>query len=144
MTDLVDSIAQDYGTNSTYNTLYDLNAAVYTWILHNYKVLVGNDDLPPDEKLYEVFSTYDLVYEYFFLAAGLTLVMLAVLLWLGKKEKTIGEYSSIALRCIVGLGLCLLVLMETSVDPVVDNNYYIFQESVWVLPTVMLSYLLGM
>ena len=139
-----------YGAfNADSSPLDDLYYAIYTWILGDYKVAVDlSHKHTPTELLDEVFSTYDLVYEYFFLASGLTLVMLAMLLFLGKKRKTVGEYSSIALRFFIGFGLCLVVLMDTLQNSpwdnyAIQNNYFNFQQSAWVLPAVMFGYLLG-
>ena len=128
--------------------LYELQCAIFAWILADYKVSL---DMKYENNstalLEEVTMTYNLVYGYFFLAAGLTLVMLAMLLFLGKKGKTVGEYGSVALRCVIGTALCLVVLMElqdSALKSYASNTVYDnFQESGWVLPAVMIGYVLG-
>ena len=85
------------------------------------------------------------VYTYFFIAAGLTLIGLTLLLRLGKREKYKSEMFVMIFRFLVGAGLALLALMNLPSLSDSDNsalgNYI---SSPWMIPTVVIAYALGM
>ena len=92
-----------------------------------------------------IFELFYSVFIYFFAAAGLTLVLLAVLFWIGKRRKLRGEVLSISFRAIIGIGLCGLSLMglpqyQNNENSALNNWLY----TPWLLPTVVLCYGLGM
>ncbi|MFI5420433.1 MAG: low temperature requirement protein A [Nitrososphaerales archaeon] len=65
------------------------------------KAHTGNEAAQQDA-LFNVFST---VFYYFYIAAGLFLVILAVMYWFGKRNKTKGEWASMGVRLIAGAGI---------------------------------------
>lgn len=81
-----------------------------------------------------VFHVYDLVFVYFFVAAGCTLLMMSVLIALAKKNKCLGDYVVITLRAVVGIGLASIVALKGH-SPSMER----FIMSPWILPTVMLA-----
>ena len=85
-------------------------------------------------------------YLYFFIAAGVALLILAALLCLSRKNTARAEWGFIGVRCAVGTGLCLstLMLKQSNDDPGQDDNWGSFVNSGWLLPTVVLCYALGM
>ena len=93
----------------------------------------------------DIVNVFYTVYTYFFIAAGLTLIGLTLLLRLGKREKYRSEMLVMIFRFIVGAGLALLALMNLPSLSYSDNSalgYYI--SSPWMIPTVVIAYALGM
>lgn len=90
----------------------------------------------PYEDLWAALQVYDLVFVYFFVAAGLTLVLMAVLMALNKEGSKYckGDWAAMGVRGVVGSGIALVA--------VVKQNYTSeerFMYSPWMLPTVMLG-----
>lgn len=83
---------------------------------------------------------YSAVYLYFFISAGLALIILACLFMLGKKAKSRVEYISIGIRLLVGTGLALVATMFASTAANTISFYFF---SPWMTPTVVLAYALG-
>ena len=102
---------------------------------------------------YGVLATYTTVFLYFFICAGLVLILLAALFWLGNRHKTPGEWISIGVRGIIGVALGMLAIMGQSLLHYVQTastdtnttspggNYF---RSEWMVPTVALVYFIGM
>ncbi|KAL8699625.1 MAG: hypothetical protein Q9201_005901 [Fulgogasparrea decipioides] len=89
----------------------------------------------PVSDLYDAVDVYDLVFVYFFVAAGLTLIMMAVLVVLGKKGKLgKGDWAAVGLRAVMGSGLALIAAVQRN-DALESNLIF----SPWMLPTVMLG-----
>lgn len=59
-------------------------------------------------------EVYDLVFTYFFLAAGFTLIMMAILIGLAKKGKCAGDYAAIGLRVAVGAALACIAALHNN------------------------------
>lgn len=77
---------------------------------------------------------YDLVFVYFFVAAGCTLLMMSILIALAKKNKCLGDYVAIILRAVVGLGLAGVAGLKG--HPTSQERFLM---SPWILPTVTLA-----
>lgn len=88
----------------------------------------------PLTELYNALKVYDLVFVYFFIAAGLTLAMMAILIALAKKGKCAGDYAAILLRLAVGSGLAMISIVK--VNTAVQQK---FLYSAWMLPSVLLG-----
>ena len=73
----------------------------------------------------------------FFIAAGLTLVMMTTLNAIIRPMRTWGEKARIAVNCAIGVALASLAAVVNT------NAGFNFAQSAWVLPTVALSYVLG-
>ena len=86
--------------------------------------------------LYNTLEVYDLVFVYFFLAAGLTLIIMAVLLVLSKKRMVLGDWLGAALRAVMGSGIALIAVVSANTD-----RQIIFLYSPWMGPCVMLGLL---
>ena len=92
----------------------------------------------------DIINIFFTVYTYFFVAAGLTLIALTLLLRLGKREKYRTEMFGMGVRYVIGIGLALLALMNLPALTDWDNAaIYVYINSPWMMPTVLLSYLLG-
>ena len=91
----------------------------------------------------DIFATFTTVFLYFFVAAGVTLILLALLFYLGKRRKTRGEYLSMAVRIFFGLGLTLIATMYNSDPEVASNDFNNYLSSAWMLPTVLIAYGIG-
>ncbi|KAL8776054.1 MAG: hypothetical protein Q9213_008399 [Squamulea squamosa] len=89
----------------------------------------------PYKDLSNALSVYDLVFLYFFIAAGLTLILMAVLMVLNKKGRWVkGDVIGVAVRVTVGAGLALVALVKTDMT---SEEQFLY--SPWMLPTVMLG-----
>jgi Bacterial low temperature requirement A protein (LtrA) len=86
---------------------------------------------------------YSTVYLYFFISAGLALIILGTLFIVGKKRLIMIEWLSIGARIFVGSVLCLLATMYATLYKVNDNAFANYLWSPWLVPTVMLSLMLG-
>lgn len=88
----------------------------------------------PLTDLYNVLKVYDLVFVYFFIAAGLTLIMMAILIALAKKGKCAGDYAAILLRLVVGCALAMISIVK--INTAAQQR---FLYSPWMLPSVLLG-----
>ncbi len=88
----------------------------------------------PFKDLKSVAHVYDLVYVYFFVAAGCTLLMMAALIAVSKRNKCLGDYVAVALRGTVGFALACVAGVIGNYNP---HTRYLY--SPWMLPTVMLA-----
>lgn len=123
--------------NATDKTLVDLMIAITSYVFETYGYNVESFDLNGLQGIYNLIST---AFLYFFIAAGGALLVLAGLLWIGKRHKSAAEYSSIVVRIVIGAALCLSTLMYL---PSQQDNFITFVESGWTLPMLMLSLGLG-
>ena len=140
------------GTNQTEvnNQAEEIIYSTLNWVIENLDVKIPEEALESgdeDEALVGALETFSTVFFYFFIAAGLTLILLAVLFFLGKRRKSRGEYLSIGLRVLVGIALSLVAIMgrdllaENPLGKSLDGVNYFY--SAWMLPTVLLTYGLG-
>ena len=83
---------------------------------------------------------FEAVFAYFYIAAGAFLLMLGVLYWFGKTEKSIGEWLSILVRSVFGICLTMFCLFSFANNTAVDG----FTSSFWPIPVVMIAYFIGM
>ena len=133
---------------SKFEAGYNITAAGVVFVCKNFGIEPPEDTSPggetnPAELYYGVYDRETVVYVYFFIAAGTTLLMLALLMFLGKREKVRGDYISVTVRILIGLGISFLALMALPANNfTTDIGNFIF--SPWMLPTVTLSYGLGM
>ena len=88
-------------------------------------------------------ETFDTIFLYFFLSAGLVLVLASAMFLLGKRHKIRADYINLVIRTLAGVGLALLVTMGFSHDPAVAKNASSFAWSAWLLPTVAITYAVG-
>ncbi|KAL8902034.1 MAG: hypothetical protein Q9207_004914 [Kuettlingeria erythrocarpa] len=90
----------------------------------------------PYEDLWAALQVYDLVFGYFFVAAGLTLVLMAVLMALNKKGSKYykGDWAAMGVRGVVGSGIALVAVVKQ--DYTSEER---FMYSPWMVPTVMLG-----
>lgn len=127
----------DRGVDAINDAFNDISV----WIFKNFGVVVPEKELERantnEERLEAIFSVFFTVFLYFFISAGCTLIILAVMYWFGKTHKDRGEYLSIVVRVVVGVGLALLSTMEAAPNATVLGR---FISSPWVMPTVVLAF----
>ena len=120
--------------NFTDDSAHSLGVAVVLFLLQSYGYHITSytpDAIGP-------FTTIiTSAFLYFFISAGAALLILATLLWLGKKKTSGAEWGCVGVRVAIGTGLCLITLMSVTDDG--DN----FVLSGWLLPTVVLCYGFG-
>lgn len=99
-------------------------------------MIAVSPDTPKDplSEVNAVLHVYDLVFVYFFVAAGCTLLMLSLLIALAKKNKCLGDYVAIVVRVIMGLGLASVATLKA--NPLRLERFLM---SPWILPTVVLA-----
>ncbi|KAB5536050.1 hypothetical protein GE09DRAFT_971537 [Coniochaeta sp. 2T2.1] len=79
---------------------------------------------------------YYLVFSYAFVTAGLTLILMTLLLIASRTKRwTAWNYTRAALNFLFGIGLCLLSLIQLNVE-----HADAFRSSPWVLPTLLLVF----
>lgn len=88
----------------------------------------------PIAELDKVVQVFDLVFIYFFVAAGVTLIIMAVLIALAKKGKCAGDYAAIILRLLVGVALTMITVVKS--NPNLQDQFLF---SAWILPTVLVG-----
>lgn len=88
----------------------------------------------PIAELDKVVKVFDLVFIYFFVAAGVTLIIMAVLIALAKKGKCAGDYAAIILRLLVGVALTMITVVKA--NPNLQDQFLF---SAWILPSVLLG-----
>ena len=88
-------------------------------------------------------ETFTTIFVYFFLAAGLTLILTAILFLLGKRHKIRADFINLAVRLLVGIGLSLTIIMALSDNPKISQTGDAFAWSAWVLPTVAIAFTCG-
>ena len=91
----------------------------------------GTKDAATD--LANAFHVYDLVFTYFFVAAGVTLITMAILMVLSKKRKVLGDWLGIGLRLVMGIGISLIATVGMNLTAQQQ-----FLSSPWMVPCVMI------
>ena len=126
-----------YGAASVFNT-------GFTFVTDNFGINAPESYIKNDDAMGGIFALFYTVFLYFFIAAGLTLIILGVLFWTGKRRKLRGEVLSIGFRILIGVGLCMLSLMDLpSLQDSANSAINTYLYSPWILPTVVLAYGLG-
>ena len=125
---------------------YNITYAGIIFICKNFEIEPPQSDLAvaagPEQDFKEIYDSYIVVFIYFFVAAGLTLIFLALLFFLGRHERVRGDHVLMIVRILVGLGLSVLALMALPSNLTGDIGSYI--SSAWMLPTVAICYALRM
>ncbi|MCJ1418351.1 hypothetical protein MMC32_004698 [Xylographa parallela] len=123
---------------------YNITYAGIIFVCENFEIELPEsnsaDEAGPEQKFEEIYDSYIVVFIYFFVAAGLTLIFLALLFVLGRRERVRGDHLLMVVRVLVGLGLSFLALMALPSNPTGDIGSYV--NSAWMLPTVAICYAL--
>ncbi|EFR00450.1 hypothetical protein MGYG_03452 [Nannizzia gypsea CBS 118893] len=129
-------------------------AETLIWIMHTFGIEVQEETEGKVGKagkeggkaaiheLTQIYGAATIIFRFFFIAAGLTLVILALLHWFSKSHKSRAEMLSIITTTTIGVFLSLLAVMSNFDNDVVEESTlgrYI--DSAWVTPTVTLTYL---
>lgn len=149
----IQKVTAPYGSD-TYNdsvgaVVLELFFGVTNFIFNNFGVEGAESKTMEEEsqdalvenasKLEALVNLFNTVFAYFFIAAGCFLIILAVMYWFSKTKKTGGEWASIVVRVVAGMGL----LPALSVAFSSSNSSGNFMTSPWPIPVVMLGYLVG-
>lgn len=144
VTSFITAIKQEKDRSSS-NTLSAVTGLLGTLInatFKFFKIQASKNTAKTDDKkvkdpiaeIEKVVKVYDLVFVYFFIAAGLTLIIMAVLIALAKKGKCAGDYVAILLRLLVGIALAMITVMKA--EPNLQDQFLF---SAWILPSVLLG-----
>ncbi|MCJ1380883.1 hypothetical protein MMC17_003992 [Xylographa soralifera] len=125
---------------------YNITYAGIVFVCENFEIEPPESDSAgdtgPEQDFEGIYDSYIVVFIYFFVAAGLTLIFLALLFFLGRHERVRGDHLLMVVRVLVGLGLSFLALMALPSNLTGDIGSYI--SSAWMLPTVAICYALRM
>jgi hypothetical protein len=126
--------------NQAIRLVEDIEGETIAWIFKSIGITVPAKELAHTktalQKIAAIGDVFAAVFVYFFISAGLVLVLLSVMYWFGKKNKSRGELASIMVRFWIGVALALLAVMHQS-DIQMYGRYV---ESPWILPTVTFAY----
>ncbi len=98
------------------------------------------DGIETAARLAASINVFEAVFAYFYIAAGAFLLILGVLYWFGKTEKSIGEWLSILVRSVFGICITMFCLFSFTDDAAGDG----FTSSFWPVPVVAIAYFIGM
>lgn len=146
---LTNGTATEEASAAASDAVVQILSSGFSYIAQNFGTEVPKEAKKTGDKAEElnaIYNVFTTVYLYFFIGAGVALILLAALFWLGKRRKSRGEYLSIGLRGLVGLGLALLSAMYVSLDKDESkrqDRYLNYFGSAWMLPTVVFAYGLG-
>lgn len=134
------NISTDAGYNEAYNIYADMWTAVEVFLFENFKVETPSSlsatasEADKNAALADVFWT---VFIYYMIAAGSLLIVLGILYWFGKTNKSKWEFGSIAVRVTVGISLTLV-----TISTMYMTGLYLFW-SPWMIPMVVIIYFIG-
>ena len=124
--------------------LYNVTSKVEVFIFDTFGVESGDTQATsPDEVEADQIDTFGTVFLYFFISAGVVLILLAALFWLGKRRKSRGEFLSIAFRVLMGIALTFVALLYATSSMANENRFINYFLSPWMLPTVVIAYGIG-
>ncbi|MCJ1312844.1 hypothetical protein MMC25_006520 [Agyrium rufum] len=152
LTRYFDSISQNFTYDNVQENVAEISTQLFEWLGLTFEVAVPESVFEDEENAGNAYfraslATYVTVFFYLFIAAGLVLILLAALFWIGKRRKSKGEFLSIGTRIVVGVGLALLAIMGKNLEDFLDPDSPVdsgsglnFFASAWMLPTVCLAY----
>lgn len=142
--DITDEFASSDWNETTSEILATIKANIEYFIFNNFQAEASEEELDATkdiEKKVEIFNdAFQVVFEYFYIAAGCLLLVLAVMYWFGKTKKRADEWASIGARLLVGMALPCV----SAVAFLEKNNSmtdFRFTRSGWIIPVVTFSYL---
>lgn len=128
------------GMNKAEDLYNDMVTSVAVFLFDNFDVDLPSEDSTGGSelsKLEELASVFWTVFLYYIIAGGCLLIVLGVMYWFGKTNKSRWEYGSIAVRISVGLGLALV-----SISYLFNTSANLFF-SPWMIPMVVIIYFIG-
>ncbi|UNI23268.1 hypothetical protein JDV02_009099 [Purpureocillium takamizusanense] len=125
------------------NSIVEITSKVFTTIMSKYgfeapeESMEAADDFAGD--LTARIHSAILFFEYFFIAAGFSLIILGILGLVNVRTYTLGSWLRFSVHLLLGTGLCLLCLLTTRPD---SDWATALAETAWPLPMVALVLLL--
>ncbi|KAL2061563.1 hypothetical protein VTL71DRAFT_6940 [Oculimacula yallundae] len=99
---------------------------------------VENSDPDPNEEWTKNEAAFKLIFVYFFVAAGITLILMDALNFLSRPRPNRGDYIRMLINLIVGITLAAIASMVNT------DQGFAFAQSALILPTVALAFVLVM
>ncbi len=131
--------------NKAYNISIDISNQLVEVIFNILNVDIPEGTLDhvttDDERVQALQGIFIVIFYYFLIAGGVFLLVLAFMYWSGKKNKSSWEYASIGVRVAVGLALALITTSLSG--PNYGQAGYNLFYSPWMLPLMVLAYLIG-
>ncbi|KAJ9635620.1 hypothetical protein H2204_005794 [Knufia peltigerae] len=116
------------------DTIVGIRDDMFNLVFGAFGIEVNQEDTTWDPQL----SIFDTVIFYYYLAAGVFVILLAVLYSFGKTNKSRGEWFSAVLRLVVGIGLCTTTPALVLRSDKSSTRGFVF--SAWTVTVVMLVY----
>ncbi|PSS22920.1 hypothetical protein M430DRAFT_25883 [Amorphotheca resinae ATCC 22711] len=126
-------------TDANYTGLEDAVAEVGFVVLNSIMDTYGFEAPPPNgtetvsDKTNAELDTASLVFEYFFIATGLTIIIMGILGLVNVRVYTKGSWLRFATHIVFGVALCLLSILATAND---GDGAVVLAETAWPLPIV--------
>ncbi|PBP26014.1 hypothetical protein BUE80_DR003085 [Diplocarpon rosae] len=133
--------------NSTFNSVEQLKeittlfAVIQDSIFDGFGIEppeVENTDPDPNEEWSKNADAFKLIFIYFFVASGITLILMNALNFLSRPKPTRGDYGRIFVNFVLGAGLASLASIVNTTEG------FEYAQSPWILPTVALAFVLVM
>lgn len=94
----------------------------------------------PEEQVQIFSNAYKVIFEFFYIAAGCLLIILALLYIFGRNKKKAHEWSSVGLRLAVGMALpCVSAVAFFETEG--DHSTFRFLDCAWIVGVVTFCYL---
>ena len=135
------NISTTEGYNKVEEIFNEMATAIEIFVFDNFNVEVPADSstsaMSENDRLAALGSIFTTVFLYYLIAAGCLLIVLGVMYWFGKKNKSKWEYGSIVVRIAVGIALSLV-----SISFFYNTGFNLFW-SPWMIPMVTIIYFIG-
>ena len=130
------------GAWESFDSIYYQGAvfAAYNFGVEAPEEMVEKATDPTDILSALISETFQTIFLYFFICAGLSLILTSILFFFGKRHKVRGDYLNIFFRSLMGLGLTLISVMATSTNSDFQWSYSTYFDSPWILPTVTIVF----
>ena len=123
--------------------LDDIEFGIFNAIFENFGIEAPKSEggqVDQSAKLAALFNVFGTVFAYFYIAAGAFLLLLGVMYWFGKTRKSMGEWVSILIRTVFGIGVALFCIFTFSSSTAAAG----FITSSWPILVVMIAYFIGL
>ncbi|WEW56860.1 hypothetical protein PRK78_002315 [Emydomyces testavorans] len=131
------------------NLLTEFTDRVFVWIMKSFGVEVESGEKGSavhetvGEQVEKLSEKFFVVFRFFFIAAGLVLIFMAVLHWFSKSHKSRGEVLSIITTTLIGIGVSLVSIIALVGSGEGETAFSNYLNSGWIVPTIVLAYALG-
>ncbi|XMA16151.1 hypothetical protein WAI453_008942 [Rhynchosporium graminicola] len=131
----------EFNSSEQLQEMGTLFAVIQDSIFDNFGIeppAIENINPDPNEEFNKNQASFRLIFVYFFVAAGVTLILMDALNFLSRPKPTRGDYSRMLINLLVGVTLAFIATIVNTTEG------FKFAQSPWILPTVALAFVLVM